>query len=368
MNLSELIFLSNELKTNINILKDIIKYETKLISIIDKEKQIYDNNFWINNTKDKSNILKNIQKEKNIIDLIKNFDNEYNELKIFIYLLEQENNQKTFSDCLTKAKILNNQIKLIIIENLFTIEDDKNAILSINAGAGGNDSQDWVAILLRMYTRWSEKHKFNIKLVESVTIDNIGFRNITILIEGKYAYGYLKSENGIHRLIRISPFDNSNKRHTSFAAVEIIPEIKESSFTKIKNDEIKIDTFRAGGAGGQHVNKTETAVRITHIKTGLVVTCQNERSQHQNKELAIKILSSKVFEINKIDNRKKIDDIRENHKKIEWGNHIRSYVFMPYTLVKDSRINYETGNIHSILDGNIDNLIFAYLKSQKKLT
>lgn len=241
--------------------------------------------------------------------------------------------------------------------------DSANAIVSFHAGAGGTEAQDWAQMLYRMYTRWAERHHFKYKILDYLDGDEAGIKSADILIEGENAYGYLKSEHGVHRLVRISPFDASGRRHTSFAAIEVMPEMPDNIKIDIRDDDLKVDTYRSGGAGGQHVNKTESAIRITHIPTGLVVACQNERSQHQNREIAMRMLKSKLLEIKEREHLDKVEDIKGEQKKIEWGSQIRSYVFMPYTLAKDHRTGFESGNIGSVMDGELDGFINAYLKA-----
>lgn len=245
--------------------------------------------------------------------------------------------------------------------------DRSNAILSINAGAGGTESCDWVSMLLRMYTRFSESRGYTTKTVDLLYGEEAGIKNVTILIEGTSAFGYLKSERGVHRLVRISPFDSNKRRHTSFASVDVIPEVEENTEIKIEDKELSVETFRASGPGGQHMQKTDSAVRITHLPSGIVVQCQNERSQHQNKETALKILTARLYELER--EKKEADLLKQcgaDKKKIEWGSQIRSYVMHPYTLVKDHRTGYETGNIAAIMDGKIDDFIQAYLKANAK--
>ena len=239
--------------------------------------------------------------------------------------------------------------------------DSQNAILTLHAGAGGTESQDWAEMLCRMYMRWAEKHKYKVKILDYLDGEEAGLKSASILIEGLNAYGFLKGENGVHRLVRISPFDASGRRHTSFASLEVIPEINDEIKIEISPDDIKMDVFRASGAGGQHVNKTSSAVRLTHIPTGIVVACQNERSQFQNRDTAMKILKSKLIEIKEREHLDKIDDIKGVQKEIAWGSQIRSYTFMPYTLVKDHRTGFEIGNVQAVMDGEIDGFINSYL-------
>lgn len=242
--------------------------------------------------------------------------------------------------------------------------DRNNAILSFHPGAGGTEAQDWALMLYRMYTRYGEKHGFNVKLIDWLDGEEAGIKSATILVEGTNAYGYLKSEHGVHRLVRVSPFDASGRRHTSFASVEVMPELDDDVNIELKDEDLEITAHRSSGAGGQHINKTDSAIRIVHKPTGIVVGCQTERSQLQNKETALKMLKSKLAEIKQRENLDKIEDIKGEKTNIEWGAQIRSYVFMPYTLVKDNRTGYEDGNILAVMDGEIDGFINAYLKSK----
>ena len=246
--------------------------------------------------------------------------------------------------------------------------DDCNAIVTIHPGAGGTEAMDWAEILYRMYTRWVDKHSFKVEELDFFAGDEAGIKSVTFLVSGKYAYGYLKSEHGVHRLVRISPFDAGGRRHTSFASVEVLPEIKSISGIEIRPEDIKMDVFRASGAGGQHINKTSSAVRLTHIPTGIVVSCQTQRSQFQNKDYAMKMLISKLIHIKEKEHKDTINDLKGVQMDIAWGSQIRSYVFCPYTLVKDHRTNYETGDVQKIMDGYLDSFIFEYLKCNRKNT
>ncbi len=242
--------------------------------------------------------------------------------------------------------------------------DANNAILSFHAGAGGTEAQDWCDMLYRMYTRWTERHGFSYKILDYLEGDDAGLKSASILIEGENAYGFLKSESGVHRLVRISPFDSSGRRHTSFSAVEVMPEIDDDTEVEIRPEDIDMQVFRSSGAGGQHINKTSSAVRLTHKPTGIVVSCQTERSQFQNRDNCMKMLRAKLVEIKEREHLDKISDIKGDQKKIEWGSQIRSYVFMPYTLAKDTRTGYENSNIDAVMDGDIDGFITAYLTAQ----
>ena len=241
--------------------------------------------------------------------------------------------------------------------------DVNNAFVSINAGAGGTEAQDWVEMLLRMYLRWAEKKSFKTDIIEILAGDEAGIKNVTFSVVGDYSYGYLKAEAGIHRLVRISPYDAGKRRHTSFASVFLYPDIEDETVVDIDESELRIDTYRASGAGGQHVNKTDSAVRITHLPTGIVAQCQNERSQHKNKDMAMKVLKARLYELQQEEQSKKIEELHSNKKQIAWGSQIRSYVMQPYRLVKDHRTNKEMGNVDAVLDGDIDPFITAYLIS-----
>ena len=276
----------------------------------------------------------------------------------------QGEEEKWLEDELDKnIKILITSVEKLKLETLLSGKFDKNnCILTLHAGAGGTEAQDWVEMLYRMFTRWAEDKNYKVEVLDILQGDEAGIKSVTFQISGINAYGYLKSEKGVHRLVRISPFDASGRRHTSFASVDVMPEINEEIEIDIKTEDLKIDTYRAGGAGGQHVNKTDSAVRITHIPTGVVVQCQNERSQHSNKERAMKFLKAKLVELMEQEQKEKLDELRGVYKDIAWGSQIRSYVFHPYSMVKDHRTQVEAGNVQKVMDGDIDIFINSYLK------
>lgn len=277
-------------------------------------------------------------------------------------LEEKESVETFFNDIQIEIKLLREKIDDVEIQSILSGENDKdNAIMSIHPGAGGTESQDWAQMLMRMYLRWAEKKGFKTELVELLYGEEAGIKSATLTITGPYAYGYLKGEAGVHRLVRISPFDVNKRRHTSFAAILVYPEISEDIEVELREDDLRIDTFRASGAGGQHVNKTSSAVRITHIPTGIVVSCQNERSQHKNKATALKILRARLYALKKREQDKKIDELVGEKKDIAWGSQIRSYIFQPYQLVKDHRTGIEMGDVSGVLGGGIDSFIRGYL-------
>ena len=341
-----------------------VKALNNKISVLEEETHKPD--FW-NDQKNSKKVLKDISICKDKIKKYENLFKMYKNIVDFIDLADETEDLSVYNDILLDLKKTQKELENQLTETLLGGEyDSNNAILTLHAGAGGTEAQDWVDMLYRMYFKWAEKRGFKFKLLDFLDGDGAGFKSVSFLISGVNAYGYLKSEAGVHRLVRISPFDASGRRHTSFASVEVMPEIDDTIEVEISEDDIKMDFFRASGAGGQHINKTSSAVRLTHIPTGIVVSCQNERSQHQNKEMAMRMLKSKLLEIKEKEHLEKIEDIRGDQKKIEWGSQIRSYVFMPYTMVKDHRTNFEVGNVNSVMDGGIDGFINAYLKMESK--
>lgn len=283
-------------------------------------------------------------------------------------MAQEENDAQAENEAIANLADLKKEIDDFEFQTVLSGEDDaKNAILAIHSGAGGTESQDWAQMLLRMYTRWVERRGYKYETIDFMAGEEAGIKGATLEITGAYAYGYLKSESGVHRLVRISPFDANKRRHTSFASVFVYPEIEDNITVEIKDDDIKMETFRASGAGGQHVNKVSSAVRITHIPSGIVVQCQSERSQFRNKENALKVLKSRLYQLYKEQEEKKQEKLESQKKKIEWGSQIRSYVFQPYTMVKDHRTDTETSDVQAVMDGEIDEFIQAYLSSKENL-
>ncbi len=316
-------------------------------------------------------VLKQIKTLKDKVQRFESLQQTWEDLITLVELAMQEKDESVLEEVREGYNQLQKDLEILKLETLLTGKYDKsNAILTLHPGAGGTESQDWAEMLLRMYTRWADRKGYATKTLDYLEGDEAGIKSVTILIEGINAYGYAKCEKGVHRLVRISPFDSSGRRHTSFASVDVMPEIDDDIEININPEDLKIDTYRAGGAGGQHVNKTESAVRITHLPTGVVVQCQNERSQHQNKDIAMKMLKAKLVEIKEREQKEKIEDIQGEQKEIAWGSQIRSYVFHPYNMVKDHRTNFEVGNVQAVMDGAIDDFINEYLKavSLNKLT
>ena len=308
--------------------------------------------------------MKELKSMKDDVATYASLKTEFEDIETLIEMGYEENDASLIPEIQEMLDEFTKTYEGIRIKTLLSGEyDSDGAIVSLHAGAGGTESCDWAAMLYRMYTRFAQRHDYKVTVLDYLDGDEAGIKSASILVEGMYAYGYLKAENGVHRLVRVSPFDSSGRRHTSFASLEVMPELDDDSEIEIRDDDLKVDTYRSSGAGGQHVNKTESAIRITHIPTGVVVACQNERSQHKNREMAMKMLKSKLVEIKEREHLEKIDDIKGEHMQIGWGSQIRSYVFMPYTLAKDHRTGFESGNINAVMDGDIDGFINAYLLS-----
>ena len=322
--------------------------------------------FW-SDSENAAKVLKQSKRLKEKIDKAEGLKKAYENLEVLILLCEEEKDSSLVKEIEIEFENLKKEIDKLTIETLLTGEHDKNnAVFTIHAGAGGTEAQDWADMLLRMYTRWAEAKEYTVSILDILKDAEAGIKSATLLVEGENAYGYLKSEKGVHRLVRISPFDTAGKRHTSFASVDVMPDLDDSVEIDINPDDLKIDTYRSGGAGGQHVNKTDSAVRITHIPTGLIVQCQNERSQHNNKEMAMKMLYAKLLDLKEQEQKDKIEDLKGEYREIAWGSQIRSYVFHPYSMVKDHRTGEETGNVYAVMDGDLDNFINAYLIWKKQ--
>lgn len=318
-------------------------------------------NFW-DDVEESQKILQKIKNMKYKIEEMDRIKTKWEDILVLIDLGQEEEDLGVLQEVKDEIKLLKEMIEKLNLEIMLKGKYDKNdAILTLHAGAGGTEACDWVEMLFRMYTRWAEKKGYKVKLIDILDGDEAGIKSVTFMVIGDNAYGYLKSEKGVHRLVRISPFDASGRRHTSFASLDVMPRLDDTVEVNINPDDLRVDTYRASGAGGQHINKTSSAVRITHIPTGIVVSCQTERSQFQNKDTAMNMLKSKLIELKERENKERIEDLKGIQLDIAWGSQIRSYVFCPYTLVKDHRTNYEDGNVTAVMDGNIDGFISAYL-------
>ena len=320
--------------------------------------------FWDNPEKQRD-IFKERAVLVETVELFERMRSELEDVTILLDMALEEEDQQELAEISQKLKAIDAEISALEFQRMLGGSDDPlDAIISINAGAGGTEAQDWVEMLLRMYLRWTEKRDFKNQIIDIQAGDEAGIKSVTFTSSGRYAYGLLKAEKGIHRLVRISPFDASGRRHTSFAAVFVYPQVEDEIVIDIKAADINVDTYRASGAGGQHVNKTDSAVRITHLPTGIVVQCQNEKSQHRNREMAMKVLRSRLYEREQQLKSKKLQEIHDSLEDIAWGSQIRSYVLHPYRLVKDHRTQMEKGNVDAVLDGDLDQLIEAYLMQE----
>ena len=325
------------------------------------EQKATEPDFW-NDTENSQKVLQKVKLMKDKLERYNRLTQEWEDTKTLCELGLEEDDESVFSEVEESFKKFKKDFEALRLETLLTGPYDKNnAILTLHAGAGGTEAQDWVQMLLRMFTRWGESKGFTVKILDFLDGEEAGIKSVTINVIGENAYGYLKSEKGVHRLVRISPFDASGRRHTSFASCDVMPELSDDIEININPDDLRIDTYRASGAGGQHINKTESAIRITHIPTGVVVACQTERSQFQNKDTAMRMLKSKLLELKEREQKEKIEDLKGIQMDIAWGSQIRSYVFCPYTLVKDHRTNYEQINVDNVMDGDLDGFINSYL-------
>lgn len=312
-------------------------------------------------------ILQKTKMLKSKIERFESITSQWEDLLTLSELGLEEQDESVIPEVGEGLEKLKHKLETLRLETLLTGPYDKNnAILTLHAGAGGTEAQDWVQMLLRMFTRWAEAKGYQVEILDYLDGDEAGVKSVTIQVIGENAYGYLRSEKGVHRLVRISPFDASGRRHTSFASLDVMPELDDSIEININPDDLRIDTYRASGAGGQHINKTSSAVRITHIPTGVVVSCQTQRSQFQNKDTAMTMLKSKLFDLKEREQKEKIEDLKGVQMDIAWGSQIRSYVFCPYTLVKDHRTNFEEGNVNAVMDGELDGFINAYLSMDTK--
>lgn len=342
---------------------DISKKIQKLAELEEKTKET---DFW-NDMENSTKVLQEIKVLKNKVSEFNLLDTLLQDTVVLIELGIEANDESVISEVRQNIKEISKKLEKLEIENLLSGKHDaSNAIITIHPGAGGTESQDWAEMLYRMYSMWCEKNGYKLEELDLLDGDVAGIKSVTFSVSGDNAYGYLKGESGVHRLVRISPFDSAGRRHTSFASVEVIPEVSDDLSVEINPEDLKVDTYRSSGAGGQHVNKTESAIRITHIPTNIVVSCQTQRSQIQNRDKAMKMLISKLMELKERENKEKIEDLKGVQREIAWGSQIRSYVFCPYTMVKDHRTNCETGNVEAVMNGEINDFIDAYLKSNIK--
>ena len=358
--------LLNNLKDKIKLIEDSLKVPKLKEELSVLEKQSLEPDFW----NDQENSSKVFAKIKNLKRKIESFEKYNGELKNLIEmndLLQIEYDKELSNELITNTEKLEKALETLEIETLLSGKfDSNNAIITLHPGAGGTESQDWAQMLYRMYGRWASFNGFELKELDFLPGDEAGIKSVTALISGENAYGYLKGEMGVHRLVRISPFDSGGRRHTSFASLEVLPEITDDIDIEINPADLRVDTYRASGAGGQHINKTDSAVRITHIPTNIVVACQSERSQQMNRETAMKMLKSKLLNLKEQEQKDKINELKGNQMDIAWGSQIRSYVFCPYTLVKDHRTGYEVGNVEAVMNGEINDFIQEYLKMLAK--
>ncbi len=336
------------------------KTESKIAEL---EAKSSESGFW-DDMENSQKVLQELKQLKAKVERYTALSSQWEDMVTLVELAIEAEDESMLDEVAEGYNALTADLEGMKLETLLSGKYDKNnAIISLHPGAGGTEAQDWAQMLFRMYQMWAERRGFSVETLDYLAGDEAGIKSVTILIKGENAYGYAKSEKGVHRLVRISPFDSSGRRHTSFASVDVMPEIDEDIEVHINPEDLKVDTFRASGAGGQHVNKTDSAIRITHIPTGVVVACQTERSQHQNRDNAMKMLTAKLFEMAEREQKEKIEDLKGDMKDIAWGSQIRSYVFHPYNMVKDHRTNFEVGNIGAVMDGDLDGFVNAYLKA-----
>lgn len=344
-------------------LHDVFDIENSRERILELQEKAAEPGFWDDPEKSQP-VLKETRTLEGHIEKYEKITSAFEDIEVMIEMAAEEEDEDLVEEIKADIEKLASDVDALTLASLLTGEYDKsNAILNFHAGAGGTEAQDWTEMLFRMYTRWGELHGFNVKTLDYLEGGDAGLKSASIIVEGENAYGYLKSESGVHRLVRVSPFDASGSRHTSFSAIDVMPEMDDSMEVEINPADIEMQVFRSSGAGGQHINKTSSAVRLIHKPTGIVTSCQTQRSQFQNRDYAMKMLVAKLVEIKEREHLEKIDDIKGVQKEIAWGAQIRSYVFMPYTLVKDHRTGFETANVNAVMDGNIDGFINAYLKS-----
>lgn len=346
------------------ILGGLFDLDVKKARIAELEAEMADPSFWDDQNKAQS-VIQETNGIKEYVNGFETIEENLENLEVSYELVKEENDQELFADLDAELQQFITDVNQFELQLLLSEPyDANNAILELHPGAGGTESQDWASMLLRMYQRWAEERNFKVETLDYLPGDEAGLKSVTLIIKGHNAYGYLKAEKGVHRLVRISPFDSSGRRHTSFVSCDVTPEMSDDVDIDIRTEDIKVDTYRASGAGGQHVNTTDSAVRITHLPTNIIVTCQNERSQIKNREAAMKMLKSKLYQLEVEKQRQELDDIRGEQKEIGWGSQIRSYVFHPYSMVKDHRTDKETGNTQAVMDGDINPFIDAYLRSQ----
>lgn len=332
----------------------------------DLEAKTVQEDFW-NDPDAAQKVLKQVKQLRDKIEIFEGLEISRQELELLAEMAMEESDDSVEEDIVAGVNSLLEKVEALELETLLCGEFDHNScILSIHAGTGGTDAQDWASMLMRMFTRWAEGQNYTVRILDLIRDEEAGIKSTALEIEGLNAYGYLKSEKGVHRLVRISPFDSSGKRHTSFASVDVMPVLDEEITVEIDPGDLRIDTYRASGAGGQHVNMTDSAVRITHLPTGIVVQCQNERSQHSNRATAMRMLTGKLLELKEREHKERIEDLAGDYSQIAWGSQIRSYVFNPYNLVKDHRTGAEVGNVYGVMDGDLDVFIQAYLKEHSR--